>query len=174
MRKVCPLFVHWIQNAPGILTIRKSPSARIKRPRRSRWSPRSTNIPTSNAKGSGRSSGPQIRSPFKWDAHVPSSGSFPHNARHVRSKSVFVFSSVSSRSGCYDDSADRGCTSYEASRSVHEVASLPEPHLEEGRSGVQEVPIVSALLMSSFSVIFVFRLLSEFQLRISSCPLSTS
>lgn len=135
---------------PAILTIRKSPSSRITRARRSRRAPCPTNLPISNPKGPDHSSGPQIRSPCEWDADVPGPDSFPDSVRPIHSKSVFAFSSAHSRSGYHDDASDRRCTSYETSRSDREATSLWESHVEEGLSGVQEVPFVSALLMNSF------------------------
>jgi len=133
----------------GILTIGKSPSTRITRARRSRRAPRPKNIPTPNAKGPDRSSGPQIRSSCEWGVDVPSPDPFPHNVRPVRSKSVFPLSSASSRSGHHDDASDRRRASYETSGSSHEDNSPQEPHRKQDPSRVKQVALVPALLTSS-------------------------
>ena len=134
---------------PGILTIRKSPSSRITRVRRSRRAPRPKDLATSNAKGSDHSSGPQIRSSYERGVDVSSADPFPHNVRRVRSKSVFAFSSARSRSGHHDDAADCRCAPYETSRSSHEDKPPQEPHGEEDPNRAKEVALVPELLTSS-------------------------
>jgi hypothetical protein len=127
---------------PEILTIRKFPSHRITRIKRSRWAPRPTYFPTSNAKGTNTSPGIRIRT-YEGESHVPCTTSIPH-VRLVRATS-----GPRSRFGCNDDAPDCRCTSYEASGSVHEVASPQKLGCQERLDGGQEVPIVSALLICS-------------------------
>jgi len=130
------------------LTIWECPSLRIKRVRRARWAPRPTNIPTSNAKRADRSSGPQTRRPRERVPNVPSADSSPY-IRYATFRSVFAYSSAHSRSGYYDNAPDRRCASYEASRSSHATASPQEPRGKEGFNDVQEVALISILLIIS-------------------------
>ena len=131
----------------GILTIGKSPSLRVTRARRLGRAPRSTNLPISSTKGPDPSSGPQTRSPCEWGPGV----SGPR-IRRARPQPAFPLSVTRSRPGYHDDATDRRCASYEASGSSNEATSSEEPSGVESLDGVQEVALISALLMFSFRV----------------------